>query len=62
SRISPLFVPYSLIKQVALLDKETFFVAFGHWFASLCLILLFPGFILVRQRRKMVPLANGYVR
>ncbi|MCK5436389.1 MAG: apolipoprotein N-acyltransferase [Desulfobulbaceae bacterium] len=62
SRISPLFVPYSLIKQVALLDKETFFVAFGHWFASLCLILLFPGFILVRQRRKMVPLVNRYVR
>ncbi len=46
SEISPLFEPYFLIKQVSLLEEETFFVTFGHWFATLCLILLLPGFIL----------------
>ncbi|MDH5298531.1 MAG: apolipoprotein N-acyltransferase, partial [Desulfobulbaceae bacterium] len=50
SGLSELFTPASLTASLPLLTTETFFVRFGHHFATLCLMALVPAAIRVRRR------------
>ena len=54
TRTSPLFVPCFLTEDLPILTGTTFYVTAGHHFASLCLLLLIPGAMIVNVQKHRI--------
>jgi len=50
--MSPIFQPFYLVADVPLLQAKTIFVAFGHYFGLLCLLVCIPLLFLLRDAKQ----------